>query len=508
MKKIKLITTLSTLGITAVSIPVVATSCSNNEVKVEYKLNSISWTPVVKVGETSNVSDFDLTRNGEKVSPTLIIDCVNDGSSTELGVNSTNILEIQPTQEGEWDYKIKLTIYTNEKKESTDIVSFSTKVKVNSADPQVLKTILKDGNVSNDYVVATAATESTAVLGQLGVILYDENNKEMSQKGQTITYTIKEVNKPNWLTSCSVNDKGQITTVINPEAIDPTNLRPFKTKWYAQVGSVTSIEYSLYIWCTPYLTQNELIVCDKVYEKYEQIALPETITNRDISRLSTVTDSKITILDSEGEEKTLNIEDIIYISITKAADEFYMVFDDFCRNWTNLCYVNFSGLTNIEIIGKYAFAGCKNLLEVSFEGASKLHLFYDYAFSGCGRLQSIDFSDVCQGSDYRLIFEQGVLSDCASLRKINLSNFANGTIIMEGFAYSCPNLEEIVVNNTNPDEWEVWEDVAYDFANYDKQCSAFTDGIKVTGDDPVIVTEFKQKFPQNTVGPWELRKWQ
>ena len=87
MKKIKLITTLSTLGITAVSIPVVATSCSNNEVKVEYKLNSISWTPVVKVGETSNVSDFDLTRNGEKVSPTLIIDCVNDGSSTELGVN-------------------------------------------------------------------------------------------------------------------------------------------------------------------------------------------------------------------------------------------------------------------------------------------------------------------------------------------------------------------------------------------------------------------------------------
>ena len=49
----------------------------------------------------------------------------NEGSSTELGVDSNDVTKITPTNYGEFDYKLKVTVYKDESKNKSNCISLN-----------------------------------------------------------------------------------------------------------------------------------------------------------------------------------------------------------------------------------------------------------------------------------------------------------------------------------------------------------------------------------------------
>ena len=478
-----------------------------------YKLESITWSTKPEETVESYVADFKLTKNGSQCPIELIKSYVNDGSSTELGVDGTNPLKIIPTKAGSWDYKLKVTFYKDDTKEETEDANLSIKVEVASkSEPQEVKSIVNDNNVTIPYAMATAETTKEDVVGKLGVKLLNENVKEISQEGKTISYSIDLTNKPEWLINSTVNSNGDVSLEIDNTKITE-KINAFNTTWTATCDGVTSEPIDINLWCTPKLEKNGMIVCDEAYKSYHVISLPEKIVRQDMLALANVKENKVTFKDAEGQSQTVDVKTIVYLSIvnveTKEQNKnVYMVYDDFCRGWENLCYVDFSGLVDIEAVGQYAFEGCTNLLEIDMSGAKKLNLFYKGALSNCTSLQSIDFSDVGQETTKRQIMEADVLSGCTSLKTINLSGFTDGSLFYDGFAYNCPNLEEIIIGNQDPSSWWFKYGKDYILANMDPNCPAYKNGIKISGNGS-NEAKFKEALPENTEeGSLKLRKYQ
>ena len=109
MKKIKLLTSLSSLAIVGASVPIVATSCSNNNDKTnEYTVSGFNWDKTPTVGVTSTPTMWYITKGDQFIAS--YDNCenvddlqVNSATSKDLGFEYNEILQkgfITPTSKG------------------------------------------------------------------------------------------------------------------------------------------------------------------------------------------------------------------------------------------------------------------------------------------------------------------------------------------------------------------------------------------------------------------------
>ena len=104
MKKIKLLTSLSSLAIIGTSVPIVATSCSNEE----YTVSGFNWDKTPTVGVTSSPNQWYIMKGNQ-----TIASYDNCKTSKELGFVYDEDEEkgyITPTQKGPWTLALDFTL--------------------------------------------------------------------------------------------------------------------------------------------------------------------------------------------------------------------------------------------------------------------------------------------------------------------------------------------------------------------------------------------------------------
>ena len=114
MKKIKLLTSLSSLAIIGTSVPIVATSCSNEE----YTVSGFNWDKTPTVGVTSSPNQWYIMKGNQTIASydncKNVTDLkVNDKTSKELGFVYDEDEEkgyITPTQKGPWTLALDFTL--------------------------------------------------------------------------------------------------------------------------------------------------------------------------------------------------------------------------------------------------------------------------------------------------------------------------------------------------------------------------------------------------------------
>ena len=121
MKKLKLITSLSSLAVIGTTVPVVATSCSDNN----YSLTGLNWSDAPTVGTTSYANQWYILKGGKTVVSHDDYEDIKDinvskATSEDLGCNydeTTQMWSITPTKAG--DKKLAFDITLNNGKKFT-----------------------------------------------------------------------------------------------------------------------------------------------------------------------------------------------------------------------------------------------------------------------------------------------------------------------------------------------------------------------------------------------------
>ena len=115
MKKIKLLTSLSSLAIIGASVPIVATSCSNSS---DYTVSGLNWNNAPTVGVTSTPNQWYITKGNDFIASYDNCDNVkelkiNDKTSAELGFTFNETLQkgfITPTKKGAYTLALDFTL--------------------------------------------------------------------------------------------------------------------------------------------------------------------------------------------------------------------------------------------------------------------------------------------------------------------------------------------------------------------------------------------------------------
>ena len=120
MKKIKLLTSISALGLLVTTVPVFATSCDKRET---YTISNLSWSSSPHVDNESILDSYTLTKDDEEIDPETIKSIsVSSDSSPELLPNvNNNICSIYPKEPGTFNLSLIIETKDDKFKVSTDI---------------------------------------------------------------------------------------------------------------------------------------------------------------------------------------------------------------------------------------------------------------------------------------------------------------------------------------------------------------------------------------------------
>ena len=141
MKKIKLITSISTIGAIACATPIVATSCSKNEDIKTATISDLIWlgeTLTPTVDNESVLMGGTLKDGDTELDTTLVKNITDNGSDSTLNVKEETVslgnlektISITPSWTGEKSLKLKFEIYKNNDTKETTFYTVDTTVKV------------------------------------------------------------------------------------------------------------------------------------------------------------------------------------------------------------------------------------------------------------------------------------------------------------------------------------------------------------------------------------------
>ena len=143
------------------------------------------------------------------------------------------------------------------------------------------------------------------------------------------------------------------------------------------------------------------------------LTIPSTYKNMPVKEISTGMIDLCGILNLQEHKKSFNV----------------------CNNITKVIIPD-----SIEVIGDYAFDGCKNLVEVEFTGTSKIQTLTG-TFLNCSKLTTINLPNSLTS------LGESVFYKCTSLATITLPNNSNFTGLGEDTFNGCTSLVSIILPN-------------------------------------------------------------
>ena len=432
MKKIKLLTSLCSIGTLATITPIVATSCScSNEINdLEIRLD--------KQDLTKGVDDELIAYVSRKNGDSVYVKAIDNASSSDeevLRVDKTDIsnygsgvLWIESKKAGITTLSLKITDKEGHVGQGNFIISVADTIEV----------VPYKSIVSCDVLETNVLSNGTKEV-EFDCKFYDEN---YNQVWGTVKWELELYDDfPSDKISTSIND-GKLTIKVN----DWTSLDEIKQYRLAVKGQSNETTLSgaqlgwttLNVYVVPY---NINII------KYdgEQIKLQDNI---DPNIFSTITQGT-TLTKKDGTTLTLDdltkVEALSIQSVSsqwnKEIDDYFLYDYDNNIALENLSFLDISGLNDVTTIGQYFLydSGIR-----SFDGSElkKLEKIGDDAFKNCYNLDTVVFKNneklTYVGYDFCYY--------CRGLNKLNISGWTNVEYIGYDFAYECQSLHEINLN--------------------------------------------------------------
>ena len=320
---------------------------------------------------------------------------------------------------------------------------------------QVAKDAEKE-SATNVVIVPEEQDVETPTYGNLYAKAYDKEGKEVTNAG--IKYNIDQTDRPSWLTSVTVTDKGEIKLTYDSTSLVDPGVYSWNTKWNAESNGIKSPAYDISFDCYQVVKGNGFTY---VNDKGE-IVLATMPTSIDVSIFSDTkkpftynqNDETITLpimpSNSTNAEPVLTAipsNSILSMQLQTLADKdggFALIPNNFMKNCANMLYIDLTGFSNtlspetFNGIGDCFLEGCKDLTYI-YSSLPKITLVGTRFLNGCESLLDIDLSPLQNVT----IIQNFFLAGCLSLKSIDLSPLTKLTSIGEYFLYNTKNLQTI-----------------------------------------------------------------
>ena len=426
MKKIKLISSLTILGILSCFGPVTATSCSHSDGgggdKDDTKtatIKSLTWADssgktIEPLRNTTAILEIGVIKDGDIIlKPKLFKSFSDNGSDSELDVKNNievpdedwKSISITPKKVGKMSLKLKLEIYNDESKQKTTIYKLQYNIVVASNLIRYNEnTYLLQDNIDLNLFCDSGTTLSGPFLLKNGNTITDlDKSKITNLTLGSISPSITAIDSYflydcTNLVSLSLPDESNINQIgehfLQNSSIESINLKAF--------GSVTSIGKYFLSGC-------------------------EDLKALDLSQLS-----KLTAFTEDFAFACKGLTSVTFPSTCAATS----IEDGFFWTCKSLETVDLRGLKNVLTIGNEFFYSCEALKNIDLSSLESVNKIGDSFMSDCIALESINLSVISPVNGIGKNF----LNGCKVLGRVDLfdtspANFSTNT---DGFMYSIP----------------------------------------------------------------------
>ena len=424
MKKVKLISALSTLSALAAT-PIIATSCSTSET-TDSKIKSIT----LSSNSVSATEETPITVSA-KCPGTLSSVQATSEDTTKLKIerSGTDWFIVRGIAEGN-----NITVDLTVKDSDNNIGKVSFLFNVLPKQDTTVKAISIIAEETTQFAPVSYDNTVTVPVGYIDFKLFNAEGQEV-QKG--MDFTINTENKPSWMSEVYIDTDGSI--YVSRSGDVPTTDEVWSTKWSAEVDGVKTEEYDISFMYVPNFDQNGFIVWQDTgsYKIYKFTDQPTgQVTQTQINAFAKQT-GNVEVTTTEG-KVTVKKENIVTLGIQNTTTSAYIP-DKFCVNMHNLCYVDLKGFeTHITKIPDHFMYDCQSLQEIylNFPAVKTIGQFF---LASCKSLAKVDFSKMTAVTK----IGNGCLYQSTGLESIDVSGLGNVQTIDGVFAQYVSNLTEI-----------------------------------------------------------------